>query len=168
MNPEPTVATQLGVAQARCDMLRAVPFDPKLVYWTAALANMGIALALAVEGVRRVRRRDIAGHRRLMLGAATLVVVFLISYVAKVMGLGREQLEVWDARYIWTLRFHETCVLTMVIAGGRALWLGAREGFRDPERAWVHRRAGRIALVSAGLGVLSASYVLYGMYDRAS
>ncbi len=147
-------------------MLRAVDADPKLVYWTAALVNMGIALGLAVAGVRRVRRRDVAGHRRFMLGATALVGLFLVSYVAKVAWLGRERLELWDPRYVWTLRFHETCVLTMVIAGGRALWLGAREGFRDSERAWVHRRAGRIALISAGLGVLSATYVLYGMYER--
>jgi len=147
-------------------MLHAVIFDPKLAYWTAALVNMAIALGLAVAGVRRVQRRDIAGHRRFMLAATALVGLFLVSYVAKVSLLGREQLELWDPRYVWTLRIHETCVLTMVIAGGRALWLGAREGFRDPERAWVHRRAGRIALISGGLGVLSASYVLYGMYER--
>jgi uncharacterized membrane protein YozB (DUF420 family) len=148
-------------------MLRAVMPDPKVVFWTAALVNMGLAVALALAGVRRVRRGEIEAHRRFMLGAAALVGLFLVAYVAKLAFLGREQLGLWDPFYVWTLRFHETCVLTMVIAGARAVLLGAREGFRDPERARVHRRAGRIALVSAGLGVISASVVLYGMYERA-
>jgi len=147
-------------------MLRPMVLDPKLIYWTAALANMVAILCLAVVGVRRVRRREIAGHRRLMLTAAALVGLFLVSYLAKVGWLGREQLELWDARYVWTLRFHETCVLVMVLAGLRAIWLGAKTGFSDPLRARSHRRAGRTALVAAGLGVTSAAYVLFGMYER--
>jgi uncharacterized membrane protein YozB (DUF420 family) len=102
-----------------------------------------------------------------MLSAAALVALFVVSYVAKVWLLGREPLELWDARYVFVLRFHETCVLVMVLAGLRAIWLGSRSGFGDPVRARSHRRAGRTALVSAGLGVASASYVLLGMYERA-
>ena len=81
-------------------MLRAVLSDPKLVYWTLALANMLAIVALATVAVRRVRRREIAGHRRLMLAAASLVALFLVSYVAKVWLLGREQLELWEPRYV--------------------------------------------------------------------
>ncbi len=142
--------------------------DPKLAYWTAALANMLAIVALAIVAVRRIRRREIAGHRRLMLSAAALVALFLVSYLAKVSLLGREQLELWDPRYVWTLRFHEACVAILVLAGSRALWLGAREGFRDASRARSHRRAGRTAVVSALLGVASAGYVLFGMYERRS
>jgi uncharacterized membrane protein YozB (DUF420 family) len=148
-------------------MLRAVPFDPKLAYWTAALANMFAIVALAGVAVGRVRRREIAGHRRLMLSAALLVALFLVSYVAKVWLLGREHVELWEPRYVFTLRFHETCVAAMVLAGSRALWLGAKRGFTDPVRARAHRRAGWTALVSAGLGVVSAGYVLLGMYERS-
>ena len=148
-------------------MLRAVPVDPKLAYWTAALANMLAIVALAGFAVARVRRREIAGHRRLMLVAAALVAVFLVSYLAKVWLLGREQLELWDPQYVYTLRFHETCVAVMVLAGSRALWLGAKSGFSDPVRARSHRRAGRTALVAVLLGVASAGYVLFGMYERS-
>jgi len=147
-------------------MLRAV-VDPKLAFWTAAFANMLAIVAVATVGVRRARRREIAGHRRLMLVAASLVGLFLLSYVAKVGVLGREQLALWEPRYVWTLRFHETCVAVMVIAGVRAIWLGAREGFRDAARARAHRIAGRTAVVSALLGVASAGYVLLGMFGRA-
>ncbi len=147
-------------------MLRAVRLDPKLVYWTAALANMIAIVALASFGVLRARRREIAGHRRLMLGAAVLVALFLVSYVAKVWLLGREQLELWDARYVQALRFHETCVLAMVLVGTRAIWLGAKSGFTNRARARSHRLAGRTALIAAALGVASAGYVLMGMYAR--
>ena len=145
-----------------------MPSDPKLWFWTFALANMLASVALAAAAVRRVRRREIAGHRRLMRIAASLVVLFLVSYVVKVAALGREQLELWDPRYVNVLRFHELCIAVMVLAGGRALWLGAKEGFRDPGRARSHRIAGRTALVSALLGVASASYVLFGMFERAN
>ena len=148
-------------------MLRAVPLDPKLVFWTGALANMVAIVAIALVGVRRARRREIAGHRRMMLSATGLVVLFLVAYALKVATLGREALEVWAPHYVWALRFHETCILGMVVAGGRALWLGERTGFRDPARARSHRRAGRVAAVSALLGVASAAYVLVGMYARA-
>jgi uncharacterized membrane protein YozB (DUF420 family) len=148
-------------------MLRAVSLDPKLIFWTAAFANMLAIVSVATVGVRRAQRREIAGHRRLMLIAAALVALFLLAYVAKVGMLGREQLEVWERRYVWTLRFHETCVAVMVLAGSRAVWLGAREGFRDAARARSHRRAGWTAVVSALLGVMSAGYVLIGMFERS-
>jgi uncharacterized membrane protein YozB (DUF420 family) len=149
-------------------MLRVVLSDPKLAYWTVALANMLAIVALALAAVGRARRREIAGHRRLMLVAASLVGLFLVSYVAKVWLLGREQLALWAPRYVWTLRFHETCVAVMVLAGSRAIWLGARSGFTDAARARSHRRAGRAALISAALGVASAGYVLFGMFERSS
>jgi uncharacterized membrane protein YozB (DUF420 family) len=148
-------------------MLRAVSPDPKLLFWTAALVNMLAIVVLATVGVRRARRREIAGHRRLMLAASGLVGLFLLAYVLKVAALGREALELWEPHFVWALRFHETCVLGMVVGGGRALWLGERSGFRDPARARAHRLAGRTAAVSALLGVASAAYVLVGMYLRA-
>jgi hypothetical protein len=103
----------------------------------------------------------------MMLSAAGLVLLFLVAYGLKVASLGREQLELWAPHYVWALRFHELCILGMVIGGGRALWLGERTGFRDAARARAHRRAGRTAAVSAVLGVLSAGYVLVGMYQRS-
>lgn len=147
-------------------MLRAVTLDPKLAFWTAALVNMLAIVGLAAVGIGRAKRREIAGHRRLMLGAGALVLLFLVAYVVKVAALGRESLELWAPHYVWALRFHELCVLGMVAGGGRALWLGEREGFSDAARARAHRLAGRTAAASALLGVASAGYVLFGMYAR--
>jgi putative membrane protein len=150
--------------------------DPKVAYWTAALANMVAVVVCAVLGVRRIRRAEISAHRRLMTTAAILVGLFLLSYVAKVALLGREPLELWEPRFIAVLRLHETCVAVMVLAGARALYLATARRLADPpvpdtaarraRTARSHRRAGWTAIVSSALGVVTAGYVLYGMYAR--
>jgi len=155
---------------------RAMAFDPKVAYWTAAFANMLAAVGLAVFGVRRIQRAEIAGHRRLMKTAALLVVLFVLSYGVKLAVLGREALELWEPRFVNVLRFHELCVATMVLAGSRALYLATTRRLADPptpstaqaraRSARSHRRAGWTALVSSALGAVSAGYVLYGMYER--
>jgi len=154
-----------------------VELDPKVVYWTGALANMLAAVACACLGVRRVRRGDVEGHARLMKTAGLLVGVFLVSYLVKVGALGREQLDLWEPRFVHVLRFHETCVAAMVLAGGTAFWIAVRRRLREPAaraeaarggRLALHRRAGWTALVSSALGAAGAAYVLYGMYARLS
>jgi uncharacterized membrane protein YozB (DUF420 family) len=150
--------------------------DPKVLYWTAALANMLAAVTLAGLGVRRIRAGDIARHRRLMTTAGLLIALFLVSYLVKVGSLGREHLELWEPRFVHVLRFHELCVATMVLAGALALYLARSRRFAelrarsDPAartRAMrIHRAAGWTAVVSSALGVVTAAYVLYGMYAR--
>ena len=153
--------------------------DGKLLYWTAAFINMLAILALALVGVRAVRRGKVQVHRRCMLLASGLVLGFLVSYLFKVALLGREELERWDAASVIVLRVHELCVFTMLLAGAAA---GSRAFAmrRDPIvrgtpttlprnrglRLW-HRRAGWTALTGALLGVLTAALVLAGMYSRS-
>jgi hypothetical protein len=153
--------------------------DPKLVYWTAALLNMAIVVALALRGVVRIRRGDVRRHRRAMLAAASLVLAFVASYLLKVLWLGRENLVLWSPTAVWTLRFHEACVFAMLVA---AAW-AARHAWRirrtrrvtgqatdppaDPRNLRAHRLAGRAALISAILGLCSACVVLAGMYARS-
>jgi uncharacterized membrane protein YozB (DUF420 family) len=152
-----------------------VELDPKVVYWTAALANMLAAIACACLGVRRVRGGDVAGHARLMKSAGALVGLFLVSYAVKVLALGREQLELWEPRYVHVLRFHELCIALMVLAGGTAFAIATRRRLIDPvaraaaARGTIlrtHRRAGWTAIASSLLGAAGAAYVLYGMYAR--
>jgi uncharacterized membrane protein YozB (DUF420 family) len=151
--------------------------DAKVLYWTAALANMGVAFACALVGIGRIRRGEVAGHQRAMKAAALLVVLFLSSYLLKVEALGREQLELWEPRFVAVLRMHETFVAAMVVAGALALGLASglgllRVGRAAPERrtlgARAHRVAGWTAIASCALGVATAAYVLYGMYARLS
>ncbi len=146
--------------------------DPKVAYWTAAWINMALISGLAVSGVRHARRGDYARHRRRMLAAASFVGLFLFSYVFKLMSLGREPLELWSRTDVSVLRFHELCIAALVLGGATALTIALRRGMpllgsEHRERTHRrHRRAGWTALVGAVLGVLSASWVLFGMYAR--
>lgn len=152
--------------------------DGKLIYWTAAFANMLLILGLAFVGVRGVRRGQVLLHRRCMLLASGLVVGFLVSYLLKVAFLGREELERWGTASVVVLRVHELCVFSMLlggaIAGSRAFAMRRDPIVRGTRttlprnsglRMW-HRRAGWTAVTSALLGVLTAALVLAGMYGR--
>jgi len=153
--------------------------DPKLAFWTAATLNMALLWGVAVFGVRRIRAGATASHRRAMLVSAGLVVAFVVSYAFKLLFLGREDLSTWSSAAVWTLRFHELCVFTMLVSGGLALRRGmalARTRLLDPDDSAPqpqpadlrrHRTPGRVALIAAGLGLLSACAVLRGMYERA-
>ena len=154
--------------------------DAKVWYWTGAWLNMLVVVLLLTAGIREVRRREIARHRRRMLSAIVLVLAFLASYPIKLLLLGREQLELWGSAYIATLRFHELCIAAMVSGGLTALWLATRlrlieaaNGSRGrypaekiESRLRLHRRAGRTAYWGALLGLVSAAVVLFGMFTR--
>ena len=60
--------------------------DPKVIYWTAALANLTAVVACAGLGWRRARQRDFRAHRRLMLTASWLVLAFLGVIVIGLIG----------------------------------------------------------------------------------
>jgi uncharacterized membrane protein YozB (DUF420 family) len=130
--------------------------DPKLVYWTLALANLGSIAGCLLAGVLRIRRRDVRGHRRRMLTASALVGLFLFSYVLKLVFLGREDRSLWTALDRALLYTHELCVAAMLAAPTRALRVHR-----------VHRRAGRAAVIGCLLALVTATLVLAGMYARA-
>lgn len=153
--------------------------DPRLVYWTFALIDLAAVVGFAVAGVAALRRGDVPRHHRRMLMAASLVGLFLLSYLVKLGLIGREDLASWDAGSIWMLRIHELCVFTMLaagaIAGTRALSLRrTRNATRDPRDPpatpglvrW-HRGAGKTAVCAAALALGFAGLVLAGMYRRA-
>lgn len=153
--------------------------DPKLIFWTLALADLGALAALALMGVGFARRGEIARHRRAMRIATLLVVGFLAAYLLKLRFLGREDMSVWSELDVWVLRIHELFVLLMLVAGAIA-WSQARRLVKtrivthapdDPlpgsQTLRLHRFAGRTAVVGAVLAFLSATGVLVGMYARA-
>lgn len=153
--------------------------DPKVAFWTGALALMAAVVGVALVGVLRRRRGDLAGHRRAMLGACALVGLFLAAYVAKVAFLGHEQLSGWSPRDRLVLRIHEVFIAAMLgggaIAGSRARRLRrTRNATLDPNDppaphgvARWHRRAGWLAVLAAAGGWLTALLLLIGMYQRA-
>ena len=156
--------------------------DPRLAYWTAAWLNMALVVVLALAGLRQASRKNFETHRRLMLAAAWLIVGFVASYAVKLYALGREALETWDTSYVQVLRVHELCVAILVGAGAVALWKALQLGLPPggaqgessarpaPETLFrgiqLHRRAGFLAIGSASFGLLTAAYVLYGMWTR--
>ena len=154
--------------------------DPKVVFWTGAWLNLLVAVLLVTSAVRAVRRGEVLVHRRRMLTAGSLIVVFLLAYGAKLWLLGREQLYLWDAFYVWTLRFHEACVFLWLAGGVTALFLAwrlrlaeARDGSHSAyelpvvlARLRLHRRAGKTASYACWLALISSAVVLYGMYVR--
>jgi uncharacterized membrane protein YozB (DUF420 family) len=152
--------------------------DPKLLFWSAALVNLGVLCGFALSGVRYVRRGEVARHRRAMKIASWLILAFLGSYVLKVGFLGREDQSVWTAVDVWVLRIHELFVMVMMIAGSVA-WVKARklvetrlvthdpaDPIPDPAIVRVHRLAGRTAVISSILALLFAIGVLLGMFAR--
>ena len=152
--------------------------DPKLLYWTGAIVNLGLIVVLAFRGVAQIRRGEVERHRRSMLTGGLLVAAFLISYALKLAFLGREDLGLWSTFHVQNLRFHETCVLLMILAGGVAVsrarkMRGTRERTRNPSDApapastvrW-HHRAGWTAVTASVVGLLTAGVILIGMYAR--
>ena len=153
--------------------------DPKLAYWTGALANLGVIVACAARGVRAIRRGEVRTHRRMMLLSSALVGLFLASYVAKVAWLGKEDRTGWTALDRAILGTHETCIAVMLLAGGYALFRALRFQARlrpgwsippDPDALPgrdQHRRAGTIAKWSGALAFVTAIGVWAGMLLRA-
>lgn len=150
--------------------------DARLVYWTWAFVDMLVVVACALEGVRRIRRRELVRHRQFMIASACLVGVFVASYVVKVPVLGKEALATWDDGSILILRIHETCVLVMLVSGACAGALAyrlrripiswPRQEAPKPSPRRVHRAVGWTAVVASLLGVITAALVLQGMYGR--
>ena len=154
--------------------------NPKLAYWTVALANLAIIVACGARGVRAIRRGEVRAHRRMMLMATALVALFLASYLAKVAILGKEDRSAWTLLDHAILGTHELCIAAMLLAGGYALYRAWRFQPRlRPE--WTippgadalpgrahHRRAGAIAKWSGALAFVTAIGVWAGMLLRAA
>ncbi len=153
--------------------------DPKLLYWSLALANMLAVVGFAAAGVRAVRRGELARHRRCMTTAAWLVAAFLLSYLVKRFWAGSEDLAVWSSAARGNLYVHESFVATMLVAGATALVLGRRIArtrrftgrAEDPAptaaQLRTHRRFGWVAVTASALGLLTAYGILAGMFERA-
>lgn len=150
-----------------------------LVFWAAAWVNLLLVVALALRGVWLARRGHIPAHRRSMLASCALVVAFLAAYLAKSHWLGHEDVSLWSPAHRWNLRVHESAVAVMLGAGALALWRGrslrrtrrfsgAAQDPPAPEPLLrEHRRAGRIAVLAALLGLATATGILAGMFARS-
>jgi uncharacterized membrane protein YozB (DUF420 family) len=147
------------------------------LFWTWAFANTALVVAYCFAGLARIRASRGLAHRQMMQFAGALVIVFLLSYLVKVGVLGREDRSLWSRFDLITLYIHELCVAVMLLAGGVAVVRARRFGdVRDeapvapeasPGDLRLHRIAGRVAIISSVLALLTAGIVLVGMYLRA-
>jgi predicted small integral membrane protein len=152
--------------------------DAKFLFWCGALTNMAVMFGLMCNGVRQIRRGNVQAHKRSMIGATTLVFLFLLAYAFKATLLGKEDFSLWSQAHVWNLRFHETCVLVMLLAGGFAMLRARRlretrnvtkergDPMAPESLVRSHTRAGWTAVSSATLGLLTAAIILAGMYGR--
>ena len=136
-----------------------------LAFWTGSLFLFAAMLASALLAWRHVRRGRIDLHRRWINTAIILLVLFLTSYVVKVLLLGKENLATWSPGSLFILRLHETVVLLMLLSGGTARFLARRVGKGEEAPPW-HRWCGRTAILSGIAAFLTATMVLVGMYQR--
>ena len=113
----------------------------------------------------------------MMRTSVALVGLFLISYVSKVLLIGREDRASWADASIWTLYVHECCIALMIISAGVGLLRTRRFGklrdgdgrapeARDQDRR-VHCIAGRVAVGAGIMALLTSGGVLAGMFARA-
>jgi len=108
-----------------------------------APVNAGLNLASAlflIAGWRAVRRRDVAAHRRRMLGAATASALFLASYVLRFLVTGTHEFDGPAGLrpvYLAILFSHMALAVVVVPLALRLLFLAARERFG------AHRRLAR-------------------------
>ena len=151
-----------------------------LWFWSLALVTLGATVACAIHGVRRIRAKDVAGHKRMMTSASSLIGLFLVAYVVKVVMLGHEDKSAWTQLDYTILYTHEMGIAGLLLGGivalYRAWWFRGRLGANlvlPPEsdplagRAW-HRRAGYTAVVGGAIAFATAVAVLTRMFIRAA
>lgn len=142
-------------------------------FWAAAFVLLLVAVGCALSGWRAIRAGEIERHRRRMLSAVGLIGLFLGAYLVKLAWLGRERLEDWERWELTVLYVHEVFVATMLVAGGRALWLSRSlfprtSGSVPDGTSRSHRLWGRIAVGAAMAGLLTAAAVLTSIWRHAT
>jgi uncharacterized membrane protein YozB (DUF420 family) len=149
--------------------------DPKLLFWTGALVNMWLIVAIACSGIAKVRSGDEGCHQRRMLSAGSLVVLFVLAYGLKLLFLGREDLDQWQEWAVILLRIHEVFVFGMIVGGTRAASLMCKVRkleAQTPEDGAIqvlrvtHGKTGKFTFVSCLGAAITASGVLLSMFLR--
>jgi len=148
-----------------------VSLDAVNVMAHAIAAVNTVTLLTILAGVRWIRRGEVAKHRKAMLSAFTLIIVFLLIYLFKVGGGGTKEFVgptlVRNYLYLPMLAVHLILSIVSVPVVIYAVVLGLTHT-PDELRETAHARVGRIAAgawsLSLFLGVIA--YVLLNhVYD---
>ena len=149
--------------------------NANLMFWFYAYALTTTAMALALVAVSKIRKGEIQAHQKLMNTAITLILFFVLSYLVKMLALGREDKSAWHGFYLITLYIHESFIFLMLFFGGWARYLAAK--FKpsltqdqpsplDLRRRAKHRKIGTLCLSVTGCALVTAAVLLYGMVQR--
>ena len=135
------------------------------IWWVNRLAD-GIAvvntsaLAALVVGWRRIRRGEVAGHRRAMLVAFGLIVLFLVLYLLKVGGGGTKEFVGPQAAHTMYLAMLAVHIVLSVVAVPLVVYqvvTGLSHTPAELRERVQHRRVGRLGaaawIISLALGV---------------
>jgi putative membrane protein len=164
------VLTVVGYALVIGTLYVGLPIYPTIELGTVNLLADAIAVintaavVLLLAGWKLIREGNVRRHRAAMLGAFTLILVFLVLYLLKTGGGGRKEFVGPDAAalaYFAMLGIH---ILLSVLSVPLVLYnitIGLTHT-REEMRRTAHARVGRVAVaawsVSLTLGVLA--YVL--------
>jgi putative membrane protein len=164
------VLTVVGYALVIGTLYVGLPIYPTIDLGTVNLLSDAIAVintttvVLLLAGWKFIREGDVRRHRAAMVGAFTLILVFLVLYLLKTGGGGRKEFVGPDAAalaYFAMLGIH---ILLSVLSVPLVLYnitVGLTHS-REEIRRTAHARVGRVAVavwsVSLTLGV--AAYVL--------
>lgn len=149
---------------------------PNLYFWLYAYVVMLAILISGGIGIQKARAGLLHQHRKLMNIANTLILVFVGSYVVKMLVLKREAKTGWSTTDFITLYTHEFFIAVMLVAGGYAFALSRKLKDSLDETApsaeiqtlrQKHGRFGKIAYVSALLAFITATLVLRILFSHA-
>ena len=142
-----------------------------LAFWLYAYVLMMVVVYVAFKGVGHIKRGEQEAHMKKMVFACNILIFFVVSYVVKILVLGREDKVGWQTMDLVVLYVHETCIFIMLLAGTYARIQAAR--FKDRPVSEIpaaarkkHARSGKVAITAATLALFTASFVLYGMWRR--
>lgn len=148
--------------------------DPHLIFWIYAYVLMFVVLIFAFRGVKFARKGQLEAHRTAMVWACNLLLFFVLSYVGKVFGLGREDKSAWTAIQLTILYIHEAMILLMLITGTTARiqaskfkdsLLNPNPGEEDMALRRKHAKWGKAAIVFATSAFLTATGVMWALFS---
>lgn len=151
--------------------------NSNLIFWFYAYAVTVCALVFAFRGVGRAKKGQLEAHRKDMIRACNLIILFVLSYVFKVLFLGREDKSSWESTYLWILYIHEALIGLMLVTGVWARILAAKLAttLTDPNPSDMiltlrrkHAKIGRTCIIAAVCALFTAAIILYGMWQRQS
>lgn len=145
--------------------------NPNFIYWCFAYAWMSLVVVIGVLAVRQVRAGDLAGHMRKMILVCNMLLFFVVTYVVKVLVLGRELKEGWEMIDFIILYTHEAFIAIMLVTGTWARLLGnkVRARLDNPTDADMamrrrHKKLGQMAFLSAFAALVTATGVMWTLY----